>query len=575
MFGKKKEEDQLLYKVGYIDEVSDEKETVIERNQKKKRQKSKEKTKEIQKKKVNRKKDKVVNEMKYVIPTTLRKSIEDYGYRMNVKNFIMCHIAAILAILGSAYIFRLKIPYVIFLIIEIVVCIPMFVNDKYKRQYYADEFENATKYVESMLYAFNKTGKIKDSLAETLKVFPKGNMHECIERALQSINNGEFYDISRKNLYVTALEYIEEAYPSKRIVNAHRLMTTTEMDGGEYHAIVKVLMNDRRAWEENTKKMMNQKSVKFNELVISAVTSGAIAALTTLVYKTLPDELNITTAYITQFASFFMLFALIVIVKIGSSKWTTDWVKIDALEVDENALEDYEYVLNFDDASERKKSIILSIPFFLIAAVLFMRTNIGIADLVGLMGVRMKLVVPILFAAVGVLCLFLPRLIYRAYYKSVVKNIKLSFPTWLLQLSNLLQENNVVNALQKSKETAPSLLIPEIDDLLTRISERPGDVETYTDFFGYFKINEIRSTMQALYTIAESGNDDIEEQMQTLIDTNYYLQQQAEEITAENVILAMKNMFQIPMVIVSMKLIADLLAFVIVAFPALANMSLQ
>lgn len=553
MFRKKKETEQPLSSVE--PEYSG---TVIEKAAKQEKKKSAEKTSEIQKRKVSRKKDKLMDEMKYIVPSRLRKSIENYGYRMSTKNFILYHIVALLALFGAAYMLQLKIAYVIILIVEVLICIPMFVHDKYKRQYYADEFEDASKYVENILYAFNKTGKIKESLNETIKIFPEGNMHDCIERALQSINNGEFYDISRKNLYATALEYIEKEYPSKRIINAHRLMTTTEMDGGEYRDTVKVLMNDRRVWSESTKKMMTQKEKKFSELVISAVTSGFICIATNYVYRTLPDEMNITAAPLAQLGSLFLLFMLVLIVKYGSSKWTTDWVKVDALNVDDNALEDYEYILNFNEAAERKKSVILSIPFFLLAGLIYM--------------MHVSWYYYAIMAAIGVLCLFLPKLLYRVYYKSVIRNIQLAFPTWLLQLSNLLQENNVVNALQKSKEIAPLLMIPEIDDLLTRISETPGDVRTYTEFFGFFNLTEIKSAMQVLFAIAESGNEDVKEQMQTLIDTNCYLQQQAEEITAENVILSMKNLFQIPMLIASAKLVADLFSFITVALPALATL---
>lgn len=558
MFGKKKSDKEVIQ-----DPEVEESGTVIEKNKKEKEKedaekKSSEKTREIQKKKVSRKKQKMMDEMKYIVPSTLRKSIEEYGYKMETKNFVIYNILAVLAVLGAAYTLKLKIVYLIIVMIEVIACIPLFVHDKYKRQYYADEFEDASKYVENVLYAFNKTGKIKEALSETIKIFPEGHMHDCIERALQSIGNGEFYDINRKNLYVTALEYIEEEFPAKRILNAHRLMTTTEMDGGEYKATVRILMDDRRVWTESTKGMMTEKARKFGDLVISAVTSGVICMATSIVYKTLPTEMNITTASLAQIGSLFLLMALVLIVKYGSSKWTTDWVKIDALNIDENALEDYEYILNFDEAAERKKSIILATPF------------IGGAVLLYLMHVTWYYAAFI--GAIGVLCLALPKLLYRAYYKSVVRNIKVSFPAWLLQLSNLLQENNVVNSLQKSKETAPMLLIPEIDDLLTRISETPGDVRTYTAFFGFFNIPEVRSAMQVLFAIAESGSEDVQEQMQTLVDTNCYMQQQAESITAEQVILSMKNLFQIPMLIASAKLLADLLSFITVALPALATL---
>lgn len=532
--------------------------TLPEPDSKSEEEKKEDRLKEIKKKKNKRRKDKALDELKYIVPMTLRKSIAEYGYRMDVKKFIAYYVLGLLAVFGAAYMFRLKILFIVVLAIEVIAVIPLFVHDKYKRQHYLDEFENASRYAENILYAFNKTGKILDSLKEVLKIFPEGKIHDCIQKAIKNIEDGAFYDEEQRNMYVTALEHIEKEYPAKRILSAHRLMTSTELNGGEYHDTVKVLLNDRRTWDESTKRLMKQKSIKFGELVLSAVVAAVVCLITCLVYKMLPEDMNITTALLSQVGSLFMLFSLVLLIKFGSTKLTTNWVKLDALDMDEDALEDYEYIINYDEAKARKKSIIYSIPFFIGAVCIYMLNYPWYYTLI--------------VGGIGVLCLFMPRLGYRAYYKSVVQNIKLTFPTWLLQMNTLLKGNNVANSLIKSMDEAPALFVPEIQDLLTRISENPGDVRTYTAFFGYFDIPEIRSAMNTLFTIAESGNNDIEEQMQTLLDMTYYMQQQAEEILAANTVLAMKNLFQVPMLIAAIKLVADLLTFIIVALPALATL---
>ena len=59
--------------------------------------------------------------------------------------------------------------------------------------------------------------------------------------------------------------------------------------------------------------------------------------------------------------------------------------------------------------------------------------------------------------------------------------------------------------------------------------------------------------------------------MQSLLDTIYVIQENAEKIEANENILGLSNMFKYPMLVGSAKLIVDLVMFILVALPAMMS----
>ena len=228
----------------------------------------------------------------------------------------------------------------------------------------------------------------------------------------------------------------------------------------------------------------------------------------------------------------------------------------DSLNKSKNSVEKYNELLSYDTKKENMKSLIFSAIFFVGAIVT---------------GVLKIKVAAIILGIIGLFVLLSSRLGYKVLYRSVKNEVMLALPAWFVQLTLLLQENNIKNALTKSMATAPEIIKPELTRLLERTDTNPNDINAYTDFFAFFDIPEINSAMQVLYMVGVTGSGNTSKQMQSLLDTIYVIQENAEKIEANENILGLSNMFKYPMLVGSAKLIVDLVMFILVALPAMMS----
>lgn len=503
------------------------------------------------------KKNKVVKEKtnrkrSLFLPQNLKREIEGYGYSFSYKKYAAYFALAALAIIVIARLFALNLTFSIILFALSIAFVPFFVRDSYMQKKAEDEYIDATKYVENMLYSFMNTKKILESLRDVSQLYETGELKECIAKAIAYIEQGDY----KEEAYSEALAIIERKFPSKRIANAHNLMIAAELYGGDFEGSARILLEDKKKWVNNTNVMRVEKKKKYKELALSAIASGALCAIITIVYNKLPGNINITNNVVVQGCAVITMFLLLLIAKRGSTKLNTDWVKEDSLNKSSNSVEKYNELLSYDAKKENIKSLIFSSIFFVGAIVT---------------GVLRIKVAAIILGIIGLFVLLSSRLGYKVLYRSVKNEVMLALPAWFVQLTLLLQENNIKNALTKSMATAPEIIKPELTRLLERTDANPNDINAYTDFFAFFDIPEINSAMQVLYMVGVTGSGNTSKQMQSLLDTIYVIQENAEKIEANENILGLSNMFKYPMLVGSAKLIVDLVMFILVALPAMMS----
>ena len=147
----------------------------------------------------------------------------------------------------------------------------------------------------------------------------------------------------------------------------------------------------------------------------------------------------------------------------------------------------------------------------------------------------------------------------------------IEFPEWLMDLSLLLQNNNVYVSLQKSYENAKELLKPEIELLLFRIESNPEDVRSYTAFFEKFEVHEINSCMQMLYALSETGNGDAETQMKRMIEGIYEMRGEAQRLEEERVKMKAGANFFYPIAAACVKMTIDMTFGMVTMIAMLGN----
>lgn len=89
---------------------------------------------------------------------------------------------------------------------------------------------------------------------------------------------------------------------------------------------------------------------------------------------------------------------------------------------------------------------------------------------------------------------------YGIAKRKVTRALQKVFPQWLLEVSLLLQSENVQVAIMESYEEAPLLLKPELRQLIQDLQQKPTDMEPYLAFLQTYALPEVQSSMKMLYS---------------------------------------------------------------------------
>lgn len=165
---------------------------------------------------------------------------------------------------------------------------------------------------------------------------------------------------------------------------------------------------------------------------------------------------------------------------------------------------------------------------------------------------------------------------YRTGYHIAKKDVTASLyrvlPQWLMEMTLLLQNNNVQVSLMKSTKAASGVLKKELTMLMERLHETPDRLCVYTSFCENFDIPEVSNCMKMLYAVAENGTGNMNAQMSHLLERVHEMQNQADDIWNERIAFRMKMIFSYPVVAATMKLLLDLTVGMLVMFKLLAGM---
>ena len=83
-----------------------------------------------------------------------------------------------------------------------------------------------------------------------------------------------------------------------------------------------------------------------------------------------------------------------------------------------------------------------------------------------------------------------------------------------------IQFSNVVAAIADSYDTAPDILKPEIEKLLTELGETPTSPEPYNNFCKFFNFEDIGIVMNTLYSVMSASGSDVDKELSTIFSQN-------------------------------------------------------
>lgn len=462
--------------------------------------------------------------------------------------------------------FLLQANHIVLIITTLSVCVmvPFFIEDHNLAEHYKQRFFDLSQYMENMLITFcRRQARIRSSLEDVRNLFtPDNHMYQCISNTIYYIDQGSF----SKELYQEAFAYIEKDYDNRRLHLVHKFFIQVTYDGGDYTSTADLLLADKKLWYDSTMDLMQQKKKRF------LTTSGFIAAIVLLCAFldlmlcntiSLPSDITIVQLPAYQIITAIFIILIQFVIKQSFHSLSMDWIAKDSIghkNFSEEQLEKrYDFVQEYtkDSLPYFRKNLIKASPFLIASIIVFVIFH------------KWYLSLPL--GIIFICILFKDQFIFQIVNKTLRKEVTYALSQWYLQLALLLKNNNAQVSIEKSLEDAPALLKREIRLLIDRINDNPNDISAYTTFLSYFHDPSIISAMQMLASMANAGNDQAAYQLTQLVDSAFLMQHEADVLTNKNIMGRMKSLQDIPDVLVSLKLLVDLLLFMFVIFQSYLN----
>lgn len=493
-------------------------------------------------------------------PANLAKEVEVYGYHFSWKTHLLVVLASVLGIGAVGLLFQLDSKPLVATMVVMFIALPALILDMYSKMYEQKRFADATAYMEQLLYSFQKTEKVTSALRETMEVFEAGRMRDTIEAAVNYLESGQSQ--TERGVLRESLEIIESAYECPKIHTVHELLISTEEQGGEMRQSSLLLLNDLELWKRRGYKLQQEKKKSHTNNVLSIIVATALCAGALYALAALPGlfgreaPYNVFKVLTVQATSFLLLLFLLFTFSKSMRSLTRNWLKEDGSRSTESVLGSYYRVVNYDEPGEKRKSLIWAAPFFIATVLLF---------------IFYKPWTSIITLALALFMLTQHKTGQQLAKRAVSEELYIILPEWLMEMALLMQNNNVQVSIAKSISGAPELLKPELQKLMERLQEHPGELASYTEFCKDFDVPEIGSCMKMLHAISESGTGDAEVQINNLLMRVQEMRNQAEEIRNKNAAFKVKMLFSYPVIGGAVKLFFDLIVGMAYIFEMLGN----
>lgn len=424
--------------------------------------------------------------------------LHQLGYTFTWKRGILTYGGVIGLSLLLGVFFRLSGGYVAVLCVFCILMLPFFIRNLYRQKYEQQRFAEVNIYMEQFLYSFQKSGKILTTLEDVASLFSQGQMYSLLQQAISFIRHTYGEDqVSEK-----ALDLIGEEYGVPQMTTIHRFALQVEKNGGAYSDAILLLLDARRLWEDRVAEFWKEKRRRRVQVMMSVLVSLLLCSVFFFVADRV--SLDISGYTVTQVTTLCTLLLDLVIFYVADCRLAVGFA--EEIYDDEALLRQYKKVRAC--ARTGRKSLGVSIA-----------------------------------------------------RKKVSRAMRIRFPQWLMEVSLLLQSENVQVAIMRSYEDAPLLLKPELKLLIERLKKQPTELEPYLLFLQDYPLPEVQSSMKMLYSISEGTGGNAGNQIADIIRRNERLLDQAQKMKNEDALAGMYALFLAPQLTGGAKLLADMMMF--------------
>lgn len=487
----------------------------------------------------------------YLNYKNLFKEIKQYGFVYSWKKLLVSYAITIAAAICIGILFELELPEITVILVCAVLALPLLIRNAYNSLYQQKRFSDVNQYVEKMLYSFKADNfQILNALRDVQSLFPTGPMHEAIEKGLANVENAYEGDLKE-----AALNLIEQEYPCERIRKLHKFMLSVSRNGGECEASIDMLLKDRQLWSERVLAMQKEKKRIKNNILFSVILSSILCLMVLYMPNMIQNE--VWTIDIAQYgfvkwsAVIFILLQLMIYV-MADKKLCIDWLDEADRMSEQDAEKMYYRVINYDGKTEFLYSVVWAVLPAVLCAIAFVITRSAYVFIPGLAGI--------------IFMLNQHKIGHALSKKKLVREIEKAYPTWLMDVSLLLQTESVRPAIKESYEYAPYILRPALREFIDALEKDPVSVRPYDTMLGQLELPDVRDSMGTLYSISTGAGGDVTAQFAQIIERTISLTDRAEKLKNEDKLAVYNGYIALPSIVGGFKLLIDMSALLIAFF---------
>lgn len=458
----------------------------------------------------------------------------------SAASYVKFLLFSILGFAAFVFIFKLEFIYALILLGILVVLLPNIYYLNVRNAYEIQRFMDVSAYIEQLLYSFKRQPKILVALQDTAILFEDEKhtrLKRCIDEAIQYIQAGQ----AEENIYKEAFEIIEFHYGCKRMYKVHEFLVRVESSGGVAEEAISILLKDRSLWVSRIQGLLQDKNKIRTNVTIGIGLSLLVVAMGTYM---IPSNFGITVSAPSQIAKTVtigldMIIWYSVQVALGHSL-----LAVDAITPFKELERSYNIVMHEGVQKKKKRNFaIVGAMIAALAIVAFFTIGYKPAVLLGFL---------------SILLATQPQRQYKTCFKRIKREVEKTFPDWMLALALQMQTDNVHVSIVKTAMDAPMILREELNIFQDSIEKRPNDLRPYTSFFRKLNITDVLTAMKMLYSMAEFGSSDSQEQIKGLVNRNTEIMDKAERMRMEDSLAGISFAMLLPMITGTISLITDL-----------------
>lgn len=464
----------------------------------------------------------------YLNHKNLIGEIEHFGYVFSLKKLMITYLLMICGSLLAAWLFKLHAPEYVLICAAAILITPVLVHHSYRAMYEQRRFSDASRYLEKMLYYFKAHNKIITALENVEQVFHDGNMKNTISQAIEYIHTQDDTLLNKKiknafkdtqnerTVEAKALKIIEMAYPNKRIKRMHEFFLMVEQNGGNPNLGIEMQIKEREDWVNDVVKQQKDRTYIRTIFIYFSIIMVGICMFILYIPAIYPVfKFDLSNYALVRIASLLVIIITLALYTKLSNVIGKSWLENDIKDDDAKQESFYYKIINYDFKKERTKSLLYAFVSVVITGILYILTANKMIIIAG-----------------GLFSFFLATSYKTGYSmgkKQLAKRMQAAFSDWVMQITLLMQFNNVPVSIAQSYVTAPGILKPEIREMLVALDAEPTSPVPYNNFGKNVNLSSVNEVMNTLYSVQNAFGADVEREIDAIFEQNRKLNESISE----------------------------------------------